>query len=62
MHTNRLIFLMCLLPFTVSPASANLDNELKGMFTDMINVTPGGSYQTQRRGVITGGAYPRETK
>ncbi|HEY8096739.1 MAG TPA: conjugal transfer protein TraH [Methylobacter sp.] len=62
MHTNRLIFLMCLLPFTVSPASANLDNELKGMFTDMINVTPGGSYQTQRRGVITGGSIAMRNK
>ena len=55
--------LLILLPlFWVSPANANLDNEIKGMFTDMINVTPGGSYETQRRGVITGGEIALRNK
>lgn len=36
-------------------AKADLQSELQGTFSDMINVTPGGAYDTQRRGVITGG-------
>ena len=52
----HLIALICLLYFIANPANANLDSELQNAFGDMVNVTPGGSYQTQRRGVITGGS------
>lgn len=38
------------------PAGAGLDEEMNGMFADMINATPGGFYETQRRGVIAGGS------
>jgi conjugative transfer pilus assembly protein TraH len=54
--------LLYLLFFIVSPAKAGLDDELKGVFDDMINVTPGGSYDTQRRGVITGGSIVSRNK
>lgn len=56
------LLLILLSLFWVSQANANLDNEIKGMFTDMINVTPGGSYETQRRGVITGGGITMRNK
>ncbi|NOU43848.1 MAG: conjugal transfer protein TraH [Methyloglobulus sp.] len=49
-------FLMLLLFFIALPAKANLDQELQSAFSSMINVTPGGAYETQRRGVITGGS------
>lgn len=41
-----------------SPATthAGLDDELKGVFDGMMNVTPADAYMTQRRGVITGGS------
>jgi conjugative transfer pilus assembly protein TraH len=53
---NLLLSSLFLLAFVALPAKANLDQELQGAFSSMINVTPGGSYQTQRRGVITGGS------
>ena len=56
MGRRQLIFVMGLLYCIAHPANANLDSELKNAFGDMVNVTPGGSYQTQRRGVITGGS------
>jgi conjugative transfer pilus assembly protein TraH len=62
MRNHSPLFLICLLLFMAGPVKADLDNELKGMFTDMINVTPGGSYQTQRRGVITGGSISMRNK
>lgn len=40
---------------TSQSAKATLNEELEGMFDGMINSTSGGSYETQRRGVITGG-------
>ena len=48
------IIFFCLLLFIASPAKANLNDELNSAFTDMINVTPGRAYDTQRRGVISG--------
>ena len=46
----------------VGPAKANLNDELQGAFSDMINVTPGGAYDTQRRGVISGGSISMRNK
>lgn len=60
-HTLFLLF-VCLSVFMASPAKAGLDSELNGMFNDMINVTPGESYETQRRGVITGGSLSMRNK
>lgn len=57
--------LMCIVPLSIliaTPAKAGLEQELSGMFSDMINVTPGGSYETQRRGVITGGNISMRNK
>jgi conjugative transfer pilus assembly protein TraH len=59
---NHLLFFTFMLILIASPAKAGLDGELSGMFNDMINVTPGGSYQTQRRGVITGGSISMRNK
>lgn len=59
---SRLLFLICVLLLVSGPAKAGLDQELAGMFSDMINVTPGGSYETQRRGVITGGSIVSRNK
>ena len=44
------------------PALAGLDEEMDGMFADMINATPGGFYETQRRGVIAGGGLSARNK
>ncbi len=62
MRNHSLLFLTCLLLFIAGPAKSGLNDELKGMFDDMINVTPGGSYDTQRRGVITGGSIVSRNK
>lgn len=62
MKKCRLIFLVLLPLLIATPAHAGLDQELNGMFNDMINVTPGGSYETQRRGVITGGNISMRNK
>ncbi len=62
MNKCRLILLMLLPVLIITPAYAGLDEELNGMFNDMINVTPGGSYETQRRGVITGGSIVMRNK
>jgi len=43
-------------------AASSLDQELGDMFTGMINETPGGFYDTQRRGVITGGNLTTRTR
>lgn len=59
---SGLVFLLCVLLFTAGPARVGLDQELQGMFSDMINVTPGGSYNTQRRGVISGGSLSMRNK
>jgi len=53
---TSMIALVCLLILIANPARASLNDELNGAFNDMINVTPGGSYDTQRRGVISGGS------
>lgn len=62
MRDPSLLIMFCLLFFIVSPVKAGLDDELKGVFDDMVNVTPGGSYDTQRRGVITGGSIVSRNK
>ncbi|MCD2453467.1 conjugal transfer protein TraH [Methylicorpusculum oleiharenae] len=62
MNKCCLIFLVLLPPLIATPAQAGLNEELSGMFNDMINVTPGGSYETQRRGVITGGNISMRNK
>lgn len=62
MRNPPLLLLTCFLLLAASTARANLDDELKGAFTDMINVTPGGSYDTQRRGVISGGGISMRNK
>jgi len=59
---TSIIFFFCLLIFTVSPAKADLNAELQGTFDAMINVTPAGSYETQRRGVISGGSITMRNK
>jgi conjugative transfer pilus assembly protein TraH len=43
-------------------AHAGLEDEMSGMFADMLNATPGGYYDTQRRGVITGGNLATRNK
>jgi len=43
-------------------AHAGLEDEMSGMFVDMLNATPGGYYDTQRRGVITGGNLATRNK
>lgn len=54
---RRSIYLILVLGyFSVFPAQAGLESQMSKMFADMINVTPGGAYETQRRGVITGGS------
>jgi conjugative transfer pilus assembly protein TraH len=56
-------FLLLCVPLLIArPANAGLDGELNNMFNDMINVSPGGSYETQRRGVITGGNISMRNK
>lgn len=62
MRNRTLLSLICLSLFMASPAKAGLDSELNGMFNDMINVTDAGVYQTQRRGVITGGSLSTRNK
>lgn len=62
MRNHALLLLAGLLIFITNPAKAGLDDELKGMFDGMINVTPGGAYETQRRGVITGGSIVTRNK
>ncbi len=59
---SRLVFFFCLLLFIVSPAKADLNDELKSTFDGLVNVTPGGSYDTQRRGVIAGGSISMRNK
>ncbi|MEQ1916713.1 MAG: conjugal transfer protein TraH, partial [Gallionella sp.] len=54
--TKLFSFLILSLLFVALPAKADLNQELQGAFSSMINVTPGGEYLTQRRGVITGGS------
>ncbi len=39
----------------VNPCYADLEQEMSSLFADMVNTTPPGYYDTQRRGVITGG-------
>ncbi|MCX7099419.1 MAG: conjugal transfer protein TraH [Methylococcales bacterium] len=39
-----------------------MDKELQKAFSDMINVTPGGAYMTQRRGVVSGGGISMRNK
>lgn len=58
-NTIGLLFFLLLMSI---PSYANLEEELKGTFTDMINVTPGGSYDTQRRAVISGGSITMRNK
>lgn len=55
---NRAIYLplVCLLILSPLPAKADLEAELQGVFSNMVNVTPADAYQTQRRGVISGGS------
>lgn len=62
MKKSRVNFIILFLALVASSAQAGLDQELSSMFTDMINVTPGGSYETQRRGVITGGSISMRNK
>ena len=59
---SGIILFFCLLLVFASPARANLNDELNSAFTDMINVTPGGAYDTQRRGVISGGSISMRNK
>jgi len=59
---SSVIFALCLLLCIASPAKANLNDELNSTFVDMINVTPGGAYDTQRRGVISGGSISMRNK
>lgn len=59
---SRLVFFFCLLLFLISPAKADLNDELKSTFDGLVNVTPGGSYDTQRRGVIAGGSISMRNK
>jgi conjugative transfer pilus assembly protein TraH len=54
-----MLLLVLFLPFQ---ANAGLDEEMNGMFADMINATPGGYYETQRRGVIAGGSLVTRNK
>ena len=54
--------MVCWLLLTANPAKADLNAELQGAFDDMINVTPAGSYETQRRGVISGGSIVMRNK
>ncbi|WP_347990219.1 conjugal transfer protein TraH [Methylomonas sp. AM2-LC] len=46
----------------INTVSANLNEEMAGVFGDLINVTPAGSYNTQRRGVIAGGSISMRTQ
>jgi conjugative transfer pilus assembly protein TraH len=62
MRNRTLLALICLALFMARPAQAGLDSELNGMFNDMINITDAGAYQTQRRGVITGGSLSTRNK
>jgi conjugative transfer pilus assembly protein TraH len=62
MRNRTLLSFLCLALFMANPAKAGLDSELNGMFNDMINVTDAGAYQTQRRGVITGGSLSTRNK
>jgi len=57
------IFLIFTIAFALSsPAQAGLEDEMSGMFVDMLNATPGGYYDTQRRGIITGGNLSTRNK
>lgn len=57
------VFFMLLITLTLNaPANAGLEDEMGGMFVDMLNATPGGYYDTQRRGVITGGNLATRNK
>jgi hypothetical protein len=44
---RRSIYLILVLGcFSVFPAQAGLERQMSKMFADMINVTPGGAYET----------------
>lgn len=45
-----------------SLAHASLQQELDGMFGDMTNYTSPGTYETQRRGVISGGSFVNRSR
>jgi len=62
MRKHTFVFILYLLFFIAGTAHANLDDEIKGVFDDMVNATPGGSYDTQRRGVISGGSLVSRNK
>lgn len=59
MKSLLIVLLILLLPPT---AQAGLDEEMGALFTDMLNATPGGYYESQRRGVITGGNLAMRNK
>jgi len=48
----KILIFIILVMLTSQSAKATLNEELEGMFDGMINSTSGGSYETQRRGVI----------
>jgi len=52
---------LCMLVFQ-KQAWAGLDEEMSGMFSEMLNTTPSGYYETQRRGVIAGGSVYSRNK
>lgn len=54
--------MLLLVLFLSFQANAGLEEEMNGMFADMINATPGGYYETQRRGVIAGGSLVTRNK
>ncbi|MES1934323.1 conjugative transfer pilus assembly protein TraH [Salinisphaera shabanensis T35B1] len=57
-----LVFALSLLFVASMPAWADLNDEMEGMLDDMSNFTAPGVYETQRRGVISGGSYSGRNK
>lgn len=52
----------CLMFGAISPARADLQRQLNDMFGSMVNATPPGVWETQRRGVVSGGSIVMRQK
>src|SRR3989344_8831870 len=64
MNALRLMMPMAIVSSLLLPpmAHASLQQELDGKFGDMTNYTSPGTYETQRRGVISGGSFVNRSR